>query len=52
MATQKRKTMKRYAGTRRPRELVKQAAADVERGLEDTEGRAGNRRWPRSKRKP
>lgn len=53
MAKRKRttKTMKRYAGTRGPRELVKQAASDVERGLEDTEGRAGEKRWPRSRTK-
>jgi hypothetical protein len=41
MANRKRptKTMKRYAATRGTRDLIKQAASDLERGLENTDCR-------------
>jgi hypothetical protein len=42
MARQKRtsKTIKGFAATRGPRDVIKQAASDTEHGLEDTDCRA------------
>jgi hypothetical protein len=57
MARQKstRSTIKGFAATRGPREVVKQAASDLEHGLEDTDCRvpakSSERRCPRPRSK-
>lgn len=45
-----RKTMKRYAATRGARGIVKQARADLKRGLVDTDRRSALERRPSKKK--
>ncbi|HEY6821025.1 MAG TPA: hypothetical protein VI321_03320 [Burkholderiales bacterium] len=45
-----RKTMERYGGSRSTRSPMRQARADVDRGVEDTSG-AQRKPVPRSKRR-
>jgi len=48
MARQKRtrKTITGFAATRGPREVIRQAASDLRRGLQDTDRRGAARRRP------